>query len=385
MRYISLILKNSWRNKRRTILTVASVAISFCLLGVLLALYSALYLSDAPADSALRLVTRHKVSLAQVLPMYYEARIRQVPGVKEVVASQWFGGVYKDSRDQRNFFARFATEPEKLFKVYTDFKIPPDQLAAFIRDRQGCVAGRALADRFGWKLGDRITLKGDIFPIDLELILRGIYDHPSQDESLYFNFDYLYQGLPEGRRDFAGAFTILVDSPDDVPRVAKTIDDTFRNAPSPTRTETEKQFALSFVSFLGNVKLFLLGLCGAVTFTILLVSANTMAMSVRERFREVGVLKTLGFTQFGVLGIILGEASFISLLGGALGLVLASWLCLVVRHAPSFVAEIKTLSIQPGLAGVCLLAAAALGLIASVVPALSAARAPIVESLRVTD
>lgn len=382
MRFLSLMVKNAMRNKRRTLLTVASVAISFCLLGVLLAIYNALFLTEAKDEQALRLVTRHRVSLAQIMPRYYLQRIERVPGVKEVVPTQWYGGTYIDAR---NFFARFATDPQRLFKVYTDYKIDPAQERAFIQDRQGAVAGKALFDKYGWKVGDRITLTGDIFPGEMELYLRGMYTHPSDEETLYFHFDYLYESLPQGRRDFVGTFGILANSADDVPRIATAVDEMFRNSAVPTRTETEKAFALSFLSFLGDVKLFLLGLCGAVTFTVLLVSANTMAMSIRERFREVGVLRTLGFTKPEVLGIILGEAAVISLIGGALGLVLAALLCFGMRSAPAFVQEIKTLTLEPQVAAFCLAAAALMGVGSALVPALGAARASIVDALRITD
>lgn len=382
MRFLSLMVKNALRNKRRTLLTIASVAVSFCLLGVLLAIYNALFLTEAKDEMALRLVTRHRVSLAQPLPIYYDQRIQQVPGVKVVVPTQWYGGTYIDAQ---NFFARFATDPTRLFKVYTDYKIDPAQEQAFMRDRQGAVAGKTIVDRYGWKIGDRIPLTGDIFPGELELYLRGIYEHPADDESLYFHMEYLYESLPVGRRDFAGTFGILANSAEDVPRIAAAVDEMFRNSTAPTRTETEKAFALSFLSFLGNVKLFLLGLCGAVTFTILLVSANTMAMSIRERFREVGVLRTLGFTQPEVLSVILGEAAVISMIGGAVGLALVAILCIAVRAAPAVALEMKTLSLEPQVALVCMVAAAAMGVLSAFIPAMGAARSSIVDALRITD
>ena len=385
MRFLSLILKNTLRNRRRTLLTIASVALSFCLLGILLALYNALYFSEAKDEQALRLVTRHKVSLTLVMPRYYDQQIQQLEGLEAVVPTMWYGGSYRDSRDQRNFFPRFACDPARLFQVYPDFVIDPAQKHAFIQDRRGALVGRTLADRFGWEIGERITLVGDIFPGELELYLRGIYEHPVDDEMLYFPIEYLYEGLPSGRRDFVGTYVLLAKTPEDVPRVATALDDMFRNSPVPTRTETEKAFALSFLSFLGNVKVFLLGLCGAVTFTILLVSSNTMAMSIRERYREVGVLKTLGFTQGGVIGILLGEASAIALAGGALGLVLASVLCIGVRSLPAFVQETKTLSIEPQVALFCLVFAALMGAGSALVPALGAARASVVDALRFTD
>ena len=382
MRYLPLILKNSVRNRRRSLLTITSLAVSLCLLGVVGALYTVLYVSDAAPAQALRLVTRNRVSLTQPLPLFYRDKIRQVPGVQAITVSQWFGGVYKDSRDFHNFFARFGVEPRVFFTLYPEYAMPEDQKQAWIQERRACIVGQELVTRFGWQLGDRITLQGDIFPVDLELVIRGIYDAPEDNESLFFHIDYLYEGLPASQRDMASTFTILAASPEAVPQIAPAIDDLFRNATAQTRTETEQAFALSFVSFLGNVKQFLLAVCGAVTFTILLVSANTMSMSVRERIKEVGVLKTLGFTREAILGIILGESACIALLGGVLGLLLASGVCYMVRQGPAFIQQTRSLTLQPGTAVACLLLAVLIGVLSALVPAWQASRTAIVDALR---
>jgi len=382
MKYLSLIFKNSWRNRRRSLLTVLSIAASLCLLGLVGALYAALYLSEASPAQALRLVTRNRISLTQPLPFFYREKIRAVPGVKALTVSQWFGGVYKDARDFKNFFARFGVEPKVFFEIYPEAKLPEEQKQAWLQERRACLVGRTLVERFGWKLGDRITLKGDIFPVDLELTIRGIFDWAENDESLYFNIDYLYEGLSAGRRDTAGTFTILAESKESVPRIAREVDELFRNATAQTRTESEQAFALSFVSFLGNVKLFLLAVCGAVTFTILLVSANTISMSVRERVKEVGVLKTLGFTREAILGLLIGEAALISLIGGAIGLLLSSGLCYLVRQGPAFLQQTKTLSLQPGVAVACLILAMLIGVVSALVPAWQAARTSIIDALK---
>jgi putative ABC transport system permease protein len=383
-RYLPLIAKNSIRNRRRSILTILSVAASLCLLGVLMAIYQAFFFGQPSPDQALRLITRNKVSLVFPMPIYYGEKIRKVPGVRDLFVSQWYGGVYKDARDQNNFFARFAVQPEHIFNVLTDMKLPDEEKRAFQQDRAGALVGRTLAERLKFKVGDRLTLKGDIFPGDLEFTIRAIYDMEENNETFYFHLQYLFESLPAGRRDFAGTFSILGDSVESVPRIARDIDEIFRNSSVQTRTETEKAFQLSFVSFLGNVKMFLLSICGAVTFTILLVSANTMAMTVRERIREVGILKTLGFTPASILGIILGEAAFISLIGGLLGAGLAVLMCGVVRQMPAFLQELKTLTIEPPVFAACLGAAMLIGLISAFVPAWSASRTPILESLRHT-
>ena len=384
-RYLPLIVKNCWRNRRRTTLTIISIGVSMCLLGVLIGVYHALYLSDATPDQALRLVTRNRISLTVPIPLFYEQRIQQIPGVKTVMNSQWYGGVYKDARDPKNFFARFGVEPDKLFTIYGELRIPEDQKQAFIHDRTGCVIGRDLANKFNFHVGDRITLTGDIYPGTLELTVRGIFDSPRKSEMLYFNWAYVREGLPEARKGEVGTFDILCDNAAIVPRIASAVDDQFHNAPVQTRTETEQAFLLSFVSMLGNVKLFLVGICAAVMFTILLVSGNTMAMSVRERVREVGVLKTLGFTGGNVLSIILGEACAISVAGGAIGFLLSTVLIKGVLNSPAGIFLPPINRFDPSVASVCILAALSIGMISSFIPAWNASRTNIVEALRSTD
>lgn len=384
LRHLPLILKNSWRNRRRTLLTILSVGVSLCLLGILMAIYHAFYFSEPNASQALRLVTRNKVSLAFPMPQSYREKIRQIPGVQEVGISQWFGGVYIDRRPE-HMFARFAVEPDKIFTIHGEMTIPEDQKKVFQQERTACIAGRPLAEKYNWHLGERITLQGDIFPVTLELTLRGVFDHADNPEVLYFSREYLEESLPLGRRGNAGTFNILARSTEDVPRIEKAVDEQFSNSPVQTKTETESAFSLSFVAFLGNIKAFLLSVCAAVTFTIVLVSANTIAMSVRERVREVGVLKTLGYTRGAILGIILGEAVTISLVGGVLGVGLATVLAGVVRHAPAFILQLRMLTIGLPVAALCLLVAALIGLVSAFVPAFQASRISIMEALRKAD
>ncbi|MBZ5584961.1 MAG: ABC transporter permease [Acidobacteriia bacterium] len=213
-RYLPLILRNCWRNRRRTTLTVLSIAVSMCLLGVLIALYHAFYLSAPAPDEALRLVVRNRISLTVPIPEFYGARIRQVPGVREVMMWNWFGGVYKDSRDPKNLFARVAVEPGKLFRIYGEFRMPEDQKQAFVLERTGGLIGRDLADKFNFHLGDRINLVGDIFPGDYEFTVRGIFDSPRASDVMFINRDYLEQTLPEGRRGQVATFYVLLDRPE---------------------------------------------------------------------------------------------------------------------------------------------------------------------------
>jgi putative ABC transport system permease protein len=382
-RYFSLAFKNSIRNRRRSVLTISSIAVSLCLLGCLLAIYQALFLKEATPGQALRLVVRHRVSLAQPLPYSYEAQIKRVPGVRAVSVWNWFQGVYKDSRDPKNFFARFAVEPKPFMAIRTQMDMPEDQRRAFITDQSACVVSKDLAEKLGFKLGQRITIKGDIYPVTLELKIVGIFEDPDATNSLFFNQEYLRQLLPAGRRDMESVFAVLAANTEDVPRIAKEVDAMFDNSPYPTRAESEQQFALSFVSFLGNIKLFLMSICGAVMFTILLVSGNTMAMSVRERIKEVGVLKTLGFTNGAILGIIIGEAATIGLIGGVVGVVLAGMVTGAVgKVGETYFNQLHSLSITPGVAAICLGVALLIGVVSSFIPAFHAARTNILDSLR---
>jgi len=384
MKHLPMILKNVWRNKRRTILTVLSIGVSLCLLGVLLAIYHAFYFSDPTPEQALRLVTRNSISLARPMPQAYRDKIMRVPGVREIAIEDWFGGQYIDDKAEHQF-ARFATDPDKIFIVRPEMKLPDEQKAAFMKERSACIIGRPIADKQKLKLGDKITLKGDIYPGALELTVRGIFESEQNADLLYFNRTYLEEGLAERRRGNAGIFLILAKTVEDVPRIEKAVDEEFRNSPTQTKTESESAFSLSFVSFLGNIKAFLLIVCAAVMFTILLVSANTIAMSVRERVREVGVLKVLGFTRGVILGIILTEAVIVSLIGGVLGVFLASMLTGVVRNMPAFLDQLRHLSLTPSVAFLCLGIAGVIGLVSAFIPAFQASRIPILEALRSSD
>src|SRR5262249_43459563 len=281
--YLSLITRNCFRNRRRSLLTISSLAVSLCLLGLLMAMYRALFFGgETTPAQALRLVTHNKVSLAQPMPASSEQKIQQIPGVQAVSVRQWFGGTYRDARDTPNFFARFAVRPDKFFQIYSALRIPEDQKQAFLHQRTACVVSRELANKFGWNPGERIALAGDLWATNLELTLVGVFDDPDHNEVLFFNHDYLRESLAQSdpNRDLVFQLLVQAQRSEDVPSVSRAIDDLFANSPSPTKTESEQAFVLSFVSFLGNLKLFLLVIGCAVTFTILLVSANTLSMSV---------------------------------------------------------------------------------------------------------
>ncbi|MGA2229504.1 MAG: FtsX-like permease family protein [Tepidisphaeraceae bacterium] len=382
LQHLPFIARNAARNRRRSILTVASVAVSLCLLGVLMGMYTFLFYPDDQSPSqALRLVVHHRVSLAQSLPAAYYDKIKNVEGVQGITVWQWFGGTYKDARDPNNFFARLGVDPNDFFNVRTDIEMPQDQRDAFIHNQTGCIASQTLAEKMGWKLGERITLVGDIFPVNLELTLVGIFNDPNRDEVLHYNDKYLQQSLDPagGQRDTTGAYLVLADAPEHVARIGRVIDAMFDNSPAPTKSESEKDFALSFLSFLGNLKLFLAAFSGAVVFTILLVSANTVAMTVRERVRETAILRTLGFTPPEIRGLILGESGLLSLVGGVIGGACA-WLICDLSYHSNF--SLRLPMLKPWMAGAIVAFAVIMGVCSAVLPAYFASRRKIVDSMR---
>jgi putative ABC transport system permease protein len=374
------VTKSAFRNRRRSVLTVLSITFSLILLTVMMTVWHRWYIDKGNAQSAQRLITRHRVSLTNFMPAYYREKIRTVPGVVAVAPTQWFGGLYKDDKPE-NFFAQFATDPEEIFKVETDFKIPEDQLAAWQHDQAGAVVDSELAKKFGWKVGDRIVIKGTIFPMNLELTIRGIFTPPQPTMTVYFNRKYVEEAVPFFK-GATGTFNILAGSAEDVPKVASAVDAMFRNSPEPTKTESEKAFQLSFINSLGNVKAFILSICFAVIFATLLVSANTMAMSIRERTREVAVLKTLGFTRQTILRLYVSEAVTVALAGGVLGCLLAVGLVAAMAKAPGMGFFFIGMSVTFSTFLLALFVAGMVGFLSALFPAYHAAKVDIVEGLR---
>lgn len=373
------VTKNAFRNKRRSTLTVLSIAFSLLLLTLMMTIWRGFYLDQGSAESAQRLVVRHRVSLTFNLPGFYREKIRAIPGVLAVVPVSWFGGIYKDQKPE-NFFAQFGTDPEEFFKVYRDITMPEEQITAWQRDQQGVIVNDALATKYGWKLGDRVVLQGTIYPVNLELHIRGIFHSNPDNKSVYFHSKYVEESVDffKGR---AGTFSILAASPADVSKVASAVDDLFRNSPQPTKTESEKAFGLEFVAMMGNVKAFILSICSAVVFATLLVSANTMAMSIRERTREVAVLKTLGFTRRGVLGLFVSEAVALALGGGVIGASLGWFLVYGLTHSPQFFTFFP-LKVTPGIWIAALFTSGVVGLLSSAIPSYHASQVNIVDGLR---
>lgn len=378
MTITTFVAKSAFRNKRRSLLTVASIAFSLLLLCIMLCVWRSFYIDPGAPDSALRIMTRHKVSLANFLPVYYRNKIRTVPGVVHVVPMTWFGGKYKDDKPE-NFFAQFATDPDEYFDVAADKIMPADQLAAWKRDRAGCVVDVDLARKHNWKIGDHIMLQGTIFPANLDLTLRGIYTIDPPQSNLYFHTKYLEESV-DWFKDTAGFYFIRVDTAEHMPQAAHAIDDMFHSTPVPTKSESEQAFKLDFIATLGNVKAFILSICGAVVFTTLLVCANTMAMSIRERTREVAVLRTLGFTRGNILKLLLSESIVISLIGGTAGVALGS--VIIKAMARPGIGLPVSMHMTAYTALVVMLVAALVGVVSGVIPSYRASNLGIVDALR---
>ncbi len=376
MSFSRFILKNAFRNKRRTGLTVLSIGFSLFLLMALLTFLDILLNPVIEDDSALRLLVTRATSIADILPISHISKIRRVKGVEHVAPLQWFNGIYKDPDYQ---FANFATDPAEIFKIYTEQHLSAEAKAAFVANRRGAVAGAKLAQRFGWKVGDKITLMGTVFPVDLDLEIVGIFTADLNENMLYFNWDYFDEAL--GNPGVSGAYTVKVTDAASVPLVTGAIDDTFRNSPAETKTTTEKAFVLGFISMLGNIKLIIASVAGVVVFTMLLVAISTMAMTVRERMREVAVLKAIGYPGRLVLSLVMAEAVFISMLGASVGIGLGESLRLIDldRITQGFIQKF-----DPGLSTYAAVVGAGMviGLISGFIPARQAANMSITGAMR---
>jgi putative ABC transport system permease protein len=328
MKFFHIIWSNLKRKKLRTILTVLSILVAFVLFGFLKAIQQAL-VGGVTLEGANRLVVRHKVSIIQLLPESYKARMERIPGVAAATHQTWFGGVYQDPK---NFFMQTPVEPEAFLDMHPEFLLSPDQKKAWARMRTGAIVGRTTADRFHWKIGDRIPIQSPIWAKkdnshSWEFDLVGIYDGKDKQTdtmSLFFHYDY-FEEARLGEKGMVGWYTIRVKDPAQAAEIARKIDEEFQNSPAETKAEPENAFIQGFANQIGNIALIVTSILGAVFFTILLVTGNTMSQAVRERTGELGVLKAIGFTNLQVLALTLAESCLMGLLGGALGLLLA-WL-----------------------------------------------------------
>ena len=386
MKYLQFLWKNLARNRRRTLLTVTSIAVSLFLVTTMRTLLTELESPPSTPDSALRLITRHRVSLANTLPVAYRAQIARVDGVEAVLGSMWFGGVYKDPK---NFFPQFAADTDRFFVINADMQVPEEQRQAYLNDRTGALVGDNLAERFGWRLGDRVHLTGALFEFDPELTIRGIYSAGSDDgSSLFFHWDYFNEGMKEssfGMSDFTGTYTIRVRSAEETAAVARRVDDLFRNSTAPTKTETEKAFVLGFIAMMGNVRLLITAISSVVIFTIVLVAANTMAMSIRERVREIGILKALGFRRVHVLLLLVGESTLLAVGGALAGSLGAKLLFSRFKLASITAGFVQRFRVTLGTVALCVAIGIFVGLVSAGVPAWQAVRRRVVDALRGVD
>ncbi len=377
MKYLGLILANLRRKRVRTVLSVGSFAAALFLFGLLIAVRGA-FNQGVTVAGVDRMIVINRVSLIQPLPISYRERILQVPGVKGVAYATWFGGIYQD---EKNFFPQYVIDPETWRAVYPEYKIPDDEWNEFMKDRQGCIAGEETAKRFGWKLGDRIPIKGTYLPGVWEFNLRGIYRGTRSDDDttqFWLRRDYFEEKAPAYWKGLVGWYVVKVANPDDALRVAAAIDERFANSPWETKSETEKAFAASFVKQIGNIEFLILTIGSVVFFTLLLVTGNTMAIAVRERTGELAVFKTVGFGDVRVLWLVLGESVLIALAGGAVGIAAARAVC----PRLSGVLSGMRIFLPASSLAFGLVLALAVGILAGALPALEAMRLKVADALR---
>ena len=382
MYILKLLLRNAFRHKLRTALTILSITVAIVSFGLLRSFVSAWY-AGAEASSASRLITRNAISLIFSLPLSYKDKIRQIDGVKRISYGNWFAGIYID---EKNFFANYAIEAKNYMELYPEFILPPDQKEAFLRDRKGCAAGQKLIERYHWRIGDIITLKGTVFPGNWEFVLRGIYhgrDESTDERVFFFHWDYLNETLKKRaprRADQVGWYTVEVTDPNRVAEVAQAIDRTFKNSLAETLTETEKAFFLSFISMADAIIVAIQLVSFVVIIIIVAVTANTMAMTARERIGEYAIFKTLGFRGWRIAGMIIGESLLITLIGCLVGIALTSptakvFSKYVATYFPTFRVEIETIYMDIG-------ASILVGLCAAIIPTWRAVKIRIADGLR---
>jgi putative ABC transport system permease protein len=379
---LKYIVRNMFRHKLRSILTVVGVAVAVLAFGLLRTLVG-LWYSGAEHASASRLVTRNSISLIFPLPISYLERIRGVPGVKEVSYGNWFGGVYKDPK---NFFANYGVEPKTYLDLYPEFVLSPKEKNDFFLDRKGCIVGKRLARTYGWKVGDQVTLKGTIFPGQWDFVVRGIFhgaEKTTEERMLLFHWDYLNEALRKTtprRADQAGFYIIGVDKPEEVAQVSLAVDALFKNSLAETLTETEKAFQLGFVSMTEAIMYAIQIVSYMVIAIIMVVAANTMAMTARERIGEYATLKTLGFKAKHLGLLIFGESVAISLFGGALGVLLtfpaADWIEVqLAQYFPYFSVSRETIGLE-------MLSALTVGVVSGIFPTWRGATIRIADGLK---
>jgi putative ABC transport system permease protein len=378
------IWRNATRNKLRSMLTVLSVAFSLALMTVLYGYLATQAAWKTEAQKHHRIVVMNVQGFAGALPIAYVDRVASTEGVEAAVPYSWFGGLYKD--EATTLFAQFGTDPRAAFDVWDEYEIDAQQLAAWQSNRRGCVVDRRLAERRGWQIGERIPLQGTFYQYNLDLELVGIFDTPQPIDSLWFHWEYLDEGLRQGTYEEAvgnaGIIFAKAQSPAVMPTLSRTIDEKFGSSENPTRTQTEAAFAQMFADMFGNVQTYVRNISVIVMFSLMLVAANGMAMSMRERTTEIAVLKAIGFRKGRVLGMVLGESCFIAGLGGLLGLTGGAMMLQLLNGVAPQLFPFAVTDMAGWWMLLIIAIAVVIGLASGVVPAIRAARLSVVDGLR---
>jgi putative ABC transport system permease protein len=375
MKFAKLIRRNLLRNPLRAVLTIALLATIFFFVTVLMGiLHSFTSVSEAGLN---RLVVQSAISVTNRMPFSHEQKIRQLPGVVDVCKQQWIGNYYKD---KRNAFTNYAVDHDHFASVFDDYEVDPWQLAAWKADRRGALVGKELMQRFGWKIGQRITMTHNIYPYDAELTIRGVVHHPVNDSSLYWHMDYHNESMHNNSR--VGNFWIKVKDPSQTASVSQQIDAMFKNSDDPTETYSEKDYQASVVSWMGNVQLLFTAIGSCAIAMVIMLAAITMSMSARERVTEIAVLKAIGFPKPLVVAIMLSEFMLLTLLGGLAGTLAAKGIFRFADMTKLTAGAVRGFAITGPIIANCTLIAAAIGLIAGGLPALRASNLSVVEGLR---
>ena len=385
MKYFRLVWKNVFRKKLRTTLTASSIVLVLSLIVILASLLQAMQADPSGGRGANRLVVQHATGLGNFLPLSQRQRIEQIPGVVAVSPQIWFGGVYKDDRPE-NWIGQLSCDPEIYFdKVFDDATIDPAVKNEWKATRSGFVAGQKIAEKFKWKKGEHIILKGTYIPLTLDLVYIGAFN-AGDETNIFFHNEYLNQSQWFGANKVTGIYYIKVDSGENVPRVAAAIDKMFENSDAPTKTLTEKQFQLQFMEMMGNVKFLINGISLIILFAVTLIVANTVAMSARERVTEIAVMRTLGFGSNHILGFILAESVLMALLGGVLGVLIANYVfipaLLAVGNKTSISIWLVNFRVSPETLAMAFVISVGVGILAGFVPAINSSRRRIVDGLR---
>jgi putative ABC transport system permease protein len=383
MKFLHLIWSNLRRKKLRTVLTLLSIVVAFVLFGFLAAIKQALVGGVAVAGAD-RLIVRHKVSIIQFLPENYKVRMERIPGVTLATHQTWFGGIY---RDPKNFFMQNPVVPEEFLEMHPEIVLPPEQKEAWLHTRTGAIVGRATANRFHWKVGDKVPIQSTIWTQpngnrNWIFDLVGIYDGKDKRTDttpLFLRYDYFEEARQAWGKGQVGWYTIRVQDPAQAAEVAKRVDQEFENSPAETKTEPEGAFVQGWAKQIGNIVLIVAAILGAVFFTILLVAGNTMSQAVRERTGELGVLKAIGFTNGQVVSLVLAESCLLAVLGGTLGLGLA-WMIIARGDPTGGLLPMFLFPVRDLIAGVGI--SVALGVATGIFPALLAMRLRVADALR---